>query len=168
MKRIYIPLPEASTRRSLIEHLMSKQHSALGSSDLAKLVKLTEGRVTTFVCTGVNHGVHLYHTGSICIIWVPFVLHGSHLYHLGSICITWVPSFLIGYSCSDITALAKEAAIGPIRDLGYDAILSVAPESVRPIQYSDYLEGLKVIRPSVAPSSLAAYEEWNRSFGGTG
>lgn len=70
-----------------------------------------------------------------------------------------------GYSGSDLTALAKEAALGPIRELGEDALLSVQAESVRPISIDDFLSALNIIKSSVSPSSLAALIHWRNEFG---
>lgn len=36
---------------------------------------------------------------------------------------------------------------------------------VRDIQYSDFKNSLKVIRPSLSPHSLKFFEEWNSSYG---
>ncbi|XP_022808307.1 spastin-like isoform X1 [Stylophora pistillata] len=70
-----------------------------------------------------------------------------------------------GYSGSDLTALARDAALGPIRDLRPDQIQSVDATKVRGISYSDFQNSLKVIRPSLSPDSLKLFEDWNRSFG---
>ncbi|KAJ3152569.1 hypothetical protein HDU89_001262 [Geranomyces variabilis] len=70
-----------------------------------------------------------------------------------------------GYSGSDITALAREASLGPIRDLGPEKLLSVAADALRSIQLRDFAAALKIIRPSVSPASLKAYEEWNSRYG---
>ncbi|KAJ3145969.1 hypothetical protein HDU86_000593 [Geranomyces michiganensis] len=70
-----------------------------------------------------------------------------------------------GYSGSDITALAREASLGPIRDLGPKKLLSVAADAVRPIQLRDFVAALKIIRPSVSSASLKAYEDWNVKYG---
>ncbi|KAF9163543.1 hypothetical protein DFQ26_002429 [Actinomortierella ambigua] len=69
-----------------------------------------------------------------------------------------------GYSGSDLTALAKEAALGPLRELG-DRLLETPADQVRPIQFRDFSLALQTIRPSVSPASLRAYEEWNREYG---
>ncbi|KAJ3095855.1 hypothetical protein HK100_005710 [Physocladia obscura] len=114
VKRIYIPLPEASTRSSLLVHLLDGQRRALSDNDFAKLVKLTDG-----------------------------------------------------YSGSDITALAREASLGPIRALGNE-FESKPLEEVRPIQYSDFASAVAVIRPSVSKSSLGAFEDWNKEYGTAG
>ncbi|KAG0000098.1 hypothetical protein BGZ79_006322 [Entomortierella chlamydospora] len=69
-----------------------------------------------------------------------------------------------GYSGSDLTALAKDAALGPLRSLG-ETLLDTPADQVRPIQYQDFEQALHTIRPSVSPQSLHAYEEWNREYG---
>jgi SpoVK/Ycf46/Vps4 family AAA+-type ATPase len=69
-----------------------------------------------------------------------------------------------GYSGSDITALAKDAAMGPLRALG-DRLLEVDLESVRDIAIEDFEESLKAVRPSVSEEGLRMYEEWAERFG---
>jgi spastin len=70
-----------------------------------------------------------------------------------------------GYSGSDLSALAREAAMGPIRDLKEDALLSVHADSVRPISIADFRKALQVIRASVSPESLAFLVQWKDAFG---
>ncbi|RZF34158.1 hypothetical protein LSTR_LSTR003568 [Laodelphax striatellus] len=70
-----------------------------------------------------------------------------------------------GYSGSDLTNLAKDAALGPIRELNTDQVRSLDPLRVRDITFQDFVESLKRIRRSVSPSSLKAYENWNKEFG---
>ncbi|KAF8944315.1 hypothetical protein BGZ47_004393 [Haplosporangium gracile] len=111
VKRIYIPLPEAETRRNLLTKLLSGQDYRLSSGELQTLVRQTEG-----------------------------------------------------YSGSDLTALAQDAALGPLRSLG-ETLLDTPADQVRPIQYQDFVQALQTIRPSVSPQSLLAFEEWNREYG---
>mmetsp|Transcript_38155 Transcript_38155/g.89488 ORF Transcript_38155/g.89488 Transcript_38155/m.89488 type:complete len:453 (+) Transcript_38155:71-1429(+) len=70
-----------------------------------------------------------------------------------------------GYSCSDLAALSREAAMGPIRALPQDALVSATPETVRPIQMVDFDAALKAIRPSVTKEALKSLEDWNRQYG---
>ncbi|KAI9870438.1 MAG: hypothetical protein M1830_004255, partial [Pleopsidium flavum] len=51
------------------------------------------------------------------------------------------------FSGSDITALAKDAAMGPLRSLG-EALLHMSMEEIRPIQFVDFEASLVNIRPS--------------------
>ncbi|KAJ3109847.1 hypothetical protein HDU97_000077 [Phlyctochytrium planicorne] len=114
VKRIYIPLPEAQTRLTLIMYLLRDHKHNLSQRDVVKLVQLTDG-----------------------------------------------------YSGSDITALAREASMGPIRALG-DSLVSAAAEDLRPIILKDFDLAIGTIRPSVSKSSLKTYEEWNKEYGTTG
>ncbi|KAI6245900.1 hypothetical protein HI914_06127 [Erysiphe necator] len=72
-----------------------------------------------------------------------------------------------GFSGSDITALAKDAAMGPLRSLG-DAILLAPIEEVRPIKFVDFEASLASIRPSVSIEGLQAFEDWAKKFGERG
>ena len=72
-----------------------------------------------------------------------------------------------GFSGSDITALAKDSAMGPLRSLG-DDLLSTPTENIRPINLSDFKSSLKYIRPSVSREGLEEYEKWAVKFGSLG
>ncbi|KAH3009512.1 hypothetical protein KXW18_001098 [Aspergillus fumigatus] len=72
-----------------------------------------------------------------------------------------------GFSGSDITALAKDAAMGPLRNLG-EALLHTPMDQIRPIRFHDFEASLKSIRPSVSRDGLREYEEWARKFGERG
>lgn len=71
------------------------------------------------------------------------------------------------FSGSDITLLAKDSAMGPLRSLG-DKLLSTPTEEIRPIQLSDFVDSLKYIRPSVSSEGLGEYEKWASQFGSSG
>ncbi|ENN70269.1 spastin isoform X2 [Dendroctonus ponderosae] len=70
-----------------------------------------------------------------------------------------------GYSASDLTALAKDAALGPIRELQPEQVKQLDPNAVRSITMADFLDSLKRIRRSVSPHSLVAYEKWSLQYG---
>ncbi|KAJ6090188.1 hypothetical protein N7486_009003 [Penicillium sp. IBT 16267x] len=72
-----------------------------------------------------------------------------------------------GFSGSDITALAKDAAMGPLRNLG-EALLHTPMDQIRPIKFQDFESSLYSIRPSVSPDGLRKYEDWAREFGERG
>ncbi|KAI8627548.1 AAA-domain-containing protein [Xylariaceae sp. FL1651] len=72
-----------------------------------------------------------------------------------------------GFSGSDITALAKDAAMGPLRSLG-EALLHMTMDQIRPIELGDFRASLRTIRPSVSQSGLKEYEDWARQFGERG
>ncbi|XP_062502210.1 spastin-like [Corticium candelabrum] len=70
-----------------------------------------------------------------------------------------------GYSCSDIAALARDAAMGPLRDLSPAEVRDMPADQVRKLNLQDFKNSLKRIRPSVNPHSLKAYEVWNQQYG---
>ncbi|XP_025104432.1 spastin-like isoform X2 [Pomacea canaliculata] len=70
-----------------------------------------------------------------------------------------------GYSGSDLTALAKDAALGPIRELSVSEVKVMDANKVREIQMSDFLDSVKRIRRSVPLETLGRYEDWNREYG---
>lgn len=72
-----------------------------------------------------------------------------------------------GFSGSDITALAKDAAMGPLRSLG-EALLHMTMDQIRPIELIDFKTSLGNIRPSVGKEGLKEYEDWARQFGERG
>lgn len=74
---------------------------------------------------------------------------------------------LPGFSGSDMTALAKDAAMGPLRSLG-EALLHMTMEDIRPIELGDFVSSLGTIRPSVSKSGLKEHEAWADEFGERG
>ncbi|ORY67077.1 P-loop containing nucleoside triphosphate hydrolase protein [Pseudomassariella vexata] len=114
VRRQYIPLPEAETRKIQLETLLGEQKHNLTADDIAELVRLTAG-----------------------------------------------------FSGSDITALAKDAAMGPLRSLG-DALLHMTMDQIRPIELGDFQASLRNIRPSVSREGLKEYEDWAKQFGERG
>ena len=86
-------------------------------------------------------------------------------HNLGEKDISLLASQLEGYSGSDITALAREAAYGPIRELTPSQVLKVNPKSVRPIALNDFTDAQKKVRASVSMETTGIYTEWNARFG---
>lgn len=72
-----------------------------------------------------------------------------------------------GFSGSDITALAKDAAMGPLRNLG-EALLYTPMDQIKPITFEDFEASLVSIRPSVSKQGLKEFEDWAREFGERG
>ena len=54
--------------------------------------------------------------------------------------------------------------MGPIRQLGAKA-LEVEVNDVPPISYKHFRQSLRGMKPSVAPSDLVQYEEWDKVYG---
>ncbi|CAH2983217.1 unnamed protein product [Chilo suppressalis] len=73
-----------------------------------------------------------------------------------------------GYSGSDLTALCRDAALGPIRELDPEEVKCLDLSLVRSITFQDFMDALKRIRPSVSPHSLLAYEKWSVQYGDLG
>ena len=69
-----------------------------------------------------------------------------------------------GYSGSDLAAVCKDAAMGPIRELG-SLIASVDVSAVRPISINDFRKAITRVRASVSLEDLKIHEEWNRVYG---
>ncbi|KAL4639901.1 spastin isoform X1 [Arapaima gigas] len=72
-----------------------------------------------------------------------------------------------GYSGSDLTSLAKDAALGPIRELRPEQVKNMAAHEMRNIKFSDFVESLKKIKRSVSPQTLDLYVRWNKEYGDT-
>ncbi|CAL1578251.1 unnamed protein product [Knipowitschia caucasica] len=72
-----------------------------------------------------------------------------------------------GYSGSDLTSLAKDAALGPIRELGPQQVRHMAASEMRNINVKDFDDSLKRIKPSVSPTTLNMYSKWNQDYGDT-
>jgi fidgetin-like protein 1 len=73
----------------------------------------------------------------------------------------------VGFSGSDITALAKDAAMGPLRSLG-DLLLQTKTEDIRPIGFQDFKASLQTIRPSVNKQGLQQFDDWAKEYGERG
>jgi len=145
VRRQYIPLPEDAVRQTQIMNLLSHQKHELSDRDIEKLVILTDG-------TSLS-SLH------------PFTLFASlsfaHALPLSLL------THQTGFSGSDITALAKDAAMGPLRSLG-EKLLHMSMDEIRPMQFEDFQASLLTIRPSVSRSGLRQYEQWAREFGERG
>jgi len=69
-----------------------------------------------------------------------------------------------GFSCSDISSIANEAAFGPLRDLGsLDAIREVDTDDVRSIQMKDFDAAIRIAKKSVSGELLKKYDEWEQA-----
>merc|ERR1719229_490979 len=70
-----------------------------------------------------------------------------------------------GYSCSDLSTLCKDAAMGPIRSLGAK-ILEIKNQFDMPsIQKHHFDQSLANVRPSLTQGSLKYFNDWNDKFG---
>lgn len=145
VRRQYIPLPEDSTREKQLRTLLANQRHELSTEDVEVLVKVTDG---TFSSSFIVHRLFQYFLSAIVTGLMCSRLH-------------------LGFSGSDITALAKDAAMGPLRNLG-EALLYTPMDQIRPIQFADFEASLEMIRPSVSKEGLKNFEEWAGRFGERG
>ena len=76
-----------------------------------------------------------------------------------------VAQLTAGFSGSDLTSLAKDAAYGPIRELKMEEVKSLDPVELRKIDMNDFLDSMKKMKKSVSPDSLVPFETWNTKFG---
>ncbi|PHH76866.1 hypothetical protein CDD83_4207 [Cordyceps sp. RAO-2017] len=94
-------------------------------------------------------------------------LLGQQKHSLSSVDIRELVRLTDGFSGSDITALAKDAAMGPLRSLG-DAVLRMTMDEIRPVLFRDFQASLRTIRPSISRAGLQEYEAWAMEFGERG
>ncbi|XP_018024631.1 spastin [Hyalella azteca] len=130
-KRIYVSLPDCTTRRILLHKLLTKVDSSGGASGPGK----SPGSGELPGCD----------------------ITSEQLDKLAQL--------TDGYSGFDLTALAKDAALAPIRELGVEEVLSCQVSEVRKLTVADFLQSLKKVRKSVSPASLAAFQAWNAEYG---
>jgi fidgetin-like protein 1 len=69
-----------------------------------------------------------------------------------------------GFSGADLKSLSTDAAMGPIRQLGSRA-LEVEVSDIPPISFKHFRQALRSVRPSVSPSDLVQYIEWDKTYG---
>jgi len=113
-KRLYIPLPDGSARKTMLRNWMKDIRLSMTEAEHEQVVVLTDG-----------------------------------------------------YSGSDMHALCREAAMGPMRDPGCD-IRHMASDTVRAIAMHDFELALCQVRASVAADSMAALVEWDKQYGSFG
>ena len=70
-----------------------------------------------------------------------------------------------GYSGADVTNLAREASMGPLREMLRGSEPKNNNKVLRPINRKDFDAALRSVKASVSFRDLAAYEKWNSEFG---
>ncbi|WIA41878.1 hypothetical protein OEZ86_009202 [Tetradesmus obliquus] len=138
VKRIYIPLPDADGRAAILTHLLQGS-SGSSSRPGSRPASGGGGSSSSSKLSGVQHALSRRDLDRIV-------------------------ASVEGYSASDLTALCREAALGPVRELGA-AIANVAVDKIRPVRLQDFADALQVIRPSLSREQLKAFEEFTREYG---
>lgn len=111
-------------------------------------------------------------------LYIPLPEYETRLYHLKKLMsrqkndltdtdFEVIAQMCDGFSGSDITALAKEAAMEPIRDLG-DNLVDADFNKIRGVMVKDFEKAMQTIKRSVSPNSLQQYRDWAAGFGSTG
>lgn len=129
--RVYVPLPDATTRKTLLGTLLRQNTNSVSTTQLSDLVQATEG-----------------------------------------------------YSCSDLMAIGREAAFGPLRDLNLNhrsknnsnssgttsspLVINLEEEQLRPISHTDFKNAVQQCTKSVSKSLLQKYKDWEEEQGGGG
>lgn len=71
-----------------------------------------------------------------------------------------------GYSCSDLQAVIKEAAMSPVRELTTEQLMAIKDTTdMRAIQFDDFRKALKQFSPSVSKATLDEFAAWQASKG---
>lgn len=70
-----------------------------------------------------------------------------------------------GYSGADMKIVCQEAVMGPVRSISFEEVKNFAAESVRPVHFTDFLNALNCVRPSVSQDDLQQYVDWNNIYG---
>jgi SpoVK/Ycf46/Vps4 family AAA+-type ATPase len=74
-----------------------------------------------------------------------------------------------GYSGSDLTALAKDAALEPVREqvanMSLEGIKNLKPNKIRPLNLEDFKRSFLKIRQSTPKEGLEQLEKWNETYG---
>jgi vacuolar protein-sorting-associated protein 4 len=72
-------------------------------------------------------------------------------------------SWTEGYSASDISLICREALMTPIREMNPKELMDGA--NPRLPNREDFLAAIQTIRPSVSPTELRRYKDWEKEFG---
>jgi len=92
-------------------------------------------------------------------------LMSRHSSPLSSTDLDKVAKMTDGYSCSDLTNLAKDAAMAPLREIPTAQLVTIKPEDMRQIGLKDFVKSRDRVRASLSPGCLASLEKWNQAFG---
>ena len=78
----------------------------------------------------------------------------------------WLIENTKGYSSADLTAVCKEAAMEPVREISPEKILTSKASNIRKVRLSDFEKALRVVRPSVSKQSILEYGLWHKACAG--
>eukprot|EP00092_Neocalanus_flemingeri_P033603 GFUD01036531.1.p1 GENE.GFUD01036531.1~~GFUD01036531.1.p1 ORF type:complete len:574 (+),score=222.58 GFUD01036531.1:126-1847(+) len=70
-----------------------------------------------------------------------------------------------GYTCSDLTNLARDAALAPVREISTAQLATIQPQDIRHIQLQDFIKSSERGRKSLSTECMQSFEKWNTAFG---
>ena len=74
----------------------------------------------------------------------------------------WLIDLSHGYSSADLSAVVKEAAMAPLRDLPPGkSILDIQKSDLRKVLFSDFQAAFSVMKPSVSPENIQSFTDWH-------
>jgi SpoVK/Ycf46/Vps4 family AAA+-type ATPase len=74
---------------------------------------------------------------------------------------TMVNEITVGYSCADLNAFVKEAAMAPIREMTTEQLMNLEDTSaIRGINLQDFKNARRVVAPSVSNATIAEFMAW--------
>lgn len=139
-KRVYVPLPDPAARKALLTRLL-KEH-------LGPTSRRSSENPTSSLMSTMSFGL------------VPGAKAG-----LAAADLDRIVTATEGYSGSDLAALCREAAMGPIREMSAQDLRTVSKDSLRGLIFEDFTSAIRLIRPSVSPDSLETFTQWSDSYG---
>jgi SpoVK/Ycf46/Vps4 family AAA+-type ATPase len=150
VRRTYIPLPDPDTRRAQIKHLMGMDKPKHEDPPAYEAIPSSSANVPP-------SGPRLKPT-------VPAAYQSD----LSESDLDLLVDKTAGYSGSDIAALARDAAMAPIRSLGEDKLLTIDVNEIRGVSADDWVDGMERVRASVGSGLVGRYEDWARDWGERG
>lgn len=69
-----------------------------------------------------------------------------------------------GFSSADLTKLAKEAALLPIRELGDELMKVPKGQQLRGLEMADFKKALTVVLKSIDIATIQRFENWSSKF----
>lgn len=67
-----------------------------------------------------------------------------------------------GYSFADLRALCQEAAMEPMRNLGFSVLVKMEKEDAPPVNPANFEAALSKVPKSVSQKSIDEFEKWNK------
>ena len=137
VKRIYVPLPDTTARQVLIKHLIRKHYASSSNQNKTSATGNSNSSSSNNVFQNVNSLI--FGDTRNPAVSVPTVISPTRgakecVPGLTEDEVMRIVELTENYSGSDLTAVCHEAAMGPIRELGFAALKTVKVDEVRQLQ----------------------------------